>query len=303
MTPAIRCGLIGYGRIGRMTAEILRSGATRLELAGIADQPSAFGTDPAIVFRDYRQLLETDVQAVIIATPPALHYEIAVQALRAGKDVWIEKPPARTSAEARGLVRIALASGCVLFFAYHARYNPAVVAARLWLAGAEVHSIEAQYKERAESFHAPGSWVYEEGVLRDSGINVFSALLELLPHGTDPRVLSAWSNGTPGRHPTQARMQLTGDVTIDMDWEYTASEVRKLRIQSSRGVCSTDLSRGLFMVNGAPYGDSAIPNDSMKAEYEGMLRDWEKRLRTRESFARVQEIELLGQIESYLSNR
>jgi len=42
---------------------------------------------------DYRDLItDASVDAVVIATPLSTHFDLALQALRAGKHVWVEKP-------------------------------------------------------------------------------------------------------------------------------------------------------------------------------------------------------------------
>ena len=58
-------------------------------------------TDPEEVFR------RDDVHAVIIATPPATHYELALKAIESGKDVFVEKPLVLSSADGEKLVRAA----------------------------------------------------------------------------------------------------------------------------------------------------------------------------------------------------
>lgn len=293
---AVRCGLIGYGKIGRLAAEILRAGGTSLELAAIADPSSTAENLPVLHFSDYRKLLASNVQAVIIATPPAMHFDIAIEALRAGKDVWVEKPPSHTAAQVRELARMAEVCGRTLFFAYHARYNPAVVAARAVLAGALEQMISAQYKECAANFHEPGSWVYQEGLLRDSGINVFSVLFDLLPSGTRPQLISVSANQT------KAQIHLSGGIRIEMDWEYHGPEVRTFKIQSSLGVCCIELSRPLLTVNGVSHPLSTTCRDVMRAEYEAMFFDWPQRLQTRKSFARPDEVDLLESVELQLQS-
>ena len=45
---------------------------------------------------DYRDLLASDVEAIVVATPVRHHHRLAMDALRAGKHVLIEKPIVRT---------------------------------------------------------------------------------------------------------------------------------------------------------------------------------------------------------------
>jgi myo-inositol 2-dehydrogenase / D-chiro-inositol 1-dehydrogenase len=59
-------------------------------------------------FSDYRQALDSkDVGAVFIATPPYLHSEMAMAALKAGKHVYCEKPIGVTAEQVRNLVKVA----------------------------------------------------------------------------------------------------------------------------------------------------------------------------------------------------
>ncbi|WP_312185881.1 Gfo/Idh/MocA family oxidoreductase, partial [Sphingobacterium sp.] len=56
-------------------------------------------------YRHYRELLERkDIDAVVIATPDHWHAQIAVDAAKAGKDIYCEKPLALTIAEGRAMV-------------------------------------------------------------------------------------------------------------------------------------------------------------------------------------------------------
>lgn len=62
----------------------------------------------AQAFQDHRKVLESkDVDAVLIATPDHWHSRIAIDALNAGKDVYVEKPLTRTVEEGAGIVKAA----------------------------------------------------------------------------------------------------------------------------------------------------------------------------------------------------
>jgi predicted dehydrogenase len=64
------------------------------------------GTRPRI-YRNYHELLaDRDVQAVLIATPEHWHYQMIVDAIAAGKDVYVEKPLCRTPEEGVKLVEL-----------------------------------------------------------------------------------------------------------------------------------------------------------------------------------------------------
>ena len=71
-----------------------------------------------------RFLAEPGVDAVWVASPPALHPAQAAAALRAGKHVLCEKPLAVTSAEARATADAARASGRRFAVGYHMRQHP-----------------------------------------------------------------------------------------------------------------------------------------------------------------------------------
>lgn len=71
-------------------------------------------------------LLDPNVQAVSIATPPSTHYELARKALEAGKHVLVEKPLATSSAHAEELIGLAEAADRVLMPGHTFVYSPPV---------------------------------------------------------------------------------------------------------------------------------------------------------------------------------
>ena len=75
----------------------------------------------------YEELLkDEELDAVVIATPVRFHYEMAKAALDVGKHVFIEKPMARTEAEAEELVSLAERQGLVLMVGHTFLFSPAV---------------------------------------------------------------------------------------------------------------------------------------------------------------------------------
>jgi len=114
LSDRIVVGLIGAGGRGRLLARTfqkdrsVRIGAVcdvyepNLE-AGLSEAAKA-GSAPK-AFRNYRQLLEDrEISVVIVATPEHWHHRMVLDALAAGKDVYVEKPLCRTPEEGVELV-------------------------------------------------------------------------------------------------------------------------------------------------------------------------------------------------------
>ena len=109
MAEKLKVGVIGVGTIGTVHAQSYQNSG-QAEVAALCDIDAAklaakaqqFGV--AKRFARYRDLLKTDVEAVSICVPNALHAEMAVAAMKAGKKVLVEKPMAINGAEAAKIV-------------------------------------------------------------------------------------------------------------------------------------------------------------------------------------------------------
>jgi predicted dehydrogenase len=123
----LRIGLIGAGHFGRFHALKLAAGA-RVVLAGVYDpnteraQAVAWEAGGCVLGLD--ELLAAS-DAVIIAAPAELHFELASLALRAGKHVLVEKPIAATLDQAGELGALAKDSGLVLQVGHLERFSAA----------------------------------------------------------------------------------------------------------------------------------------------------------------------------------
>jgi predicted dehydrogenase len=90
---------------------------------------------------DYRQVLESDADAVVIATPISTHYRLAQEALAAGKHVLVEKPITASAAESECLVAEADRLNRVLMVGHTFEYNPAVEAVKEIVSSGELGDI------------------------------------------------------------------------------------------------------------------------------------------------------------------
>jgi myo-inositol 2-dehydrogenase / D-chiro-inositol 1-dehydrogenase len=150
---------------------------------------------PATV-ADYRRVLDRkDVEAVVIATPPHLHAEMAVAALQAGKHVYCEKPVAITPASVQQVVKAAKASGKVFVSGQQLRSFDRLKSAVAKIRGGaigDVLMVKAQRHSESDLSHTGSSadWFFD--VEKSGGY-----LIEMSVHNLD---LCNWAIGaTPIR--------------------------------------------------------------------------------------------------------
>ena len=141
----IGVGIIGWGFMGRTHTHALRAiplfypGAEfRAELRCICSRRAEMARQAAEELGiaswtdDYRELLaREDIDVVSICTPNALHEEMAIAALKAGKHVYIDKPLAVTPESAARIAEAARANpGCMTRMVFNNRYFPATMRAK-----------------------------------------------------------------------------------------------------------------------------------------------------------------------------
>ncbi|MGE3706305.1 MAG: Gfo/Idh/MocA family oxidoreductase, partial [Vicinamibacterales bacterium] len=131
--PLLRMAAIGVGYLGRHHARIL-SGLPGVDLVAVVDRNAARAAEIAAAAGTTPLTQATDllgrVDAVTVAAPTELHHQLAMPFLEAGVSVLVEKPMARSLAEADELIAAAARSGAVLAVGHTERFNPAVDAAR-----------------------------------------------------------------------------------------------------------------------------------------------------------------------------
>lgn len=131
-------GHIGVGARGRALLTRLRGSAAAVcdvDEDHLADGAALVGAGVR-VYRDYRELLEqSDIDAVVIATPDHWHALQTVHACEAGKDVYVETPACRVFEEGRAMVRAATWYGRVVHAGATGPHAQAVAAVRAHLQG------------------------------------------------------------------------------------------------------------------------------------------------------------------------
>lgn len=149
----IRIGQVGAGSWGK---NLLRhfSGSDNSELIACCDGDAAAlervcETYPETeTTNDFTRLLKEDIDAVVVATPPAAHYELCRAALEAGKDVFVEKPLVLHSTDGEQLHKLAREKERILMVGHIMVYHPAVLWLRDAIARRELGEIYYLYATR-----------------------------------------------------------------------------------------------------------------------------------------------------------
>jgi predicted dehydrogenase len=145
--------------------------------------------------REYEDVLADDrVDAVAIATPVSTHFPLAMQALEAGKHVFVEKPPAMRAAEMDELVRTAAERDRVLMPGHLLLYHPGVQKLKELVDTGELGEVLCVYGNRQNL----GIVRTNENALWSLGVHDLSVILYLLDE--DPETATAQGRDflTPG---------------------------------------------------------------------------------------------------------
>jgi predicted dehydrogenase len=235
----LRLAVIGVGHLGKEHARIL-AGLPDVELVGVADVnvDQAHGVARRLgtqAYADYWPLLNL-VDAASIVVPTSLHAEVAREFLRRGIPLLVEKPLARTVAEADDLLEEAERSGALLQVGHIERFNPAYEELRR--RPLRPHFIRGQ---RLGPFTGRSTDV---GVVLDLMIHDLDLVLDLA--GAPVRSVAALGLSVFGRHEdiANARIEFANGCVAEL----TASRaspvaVRQMQVWGAQGYADLDMGQ------------------------------------------------------------
>lgn len=204
--PDVRVAVVGYGYWGSKHIRVLSS------MPGV--QVTVVDNDPARIAEARRIYPSAEsaprlddvldrVDAVVVATPPTAHATVALQALRQGRHVLVEKPLATTVEDAQEMVDSAAAAGVHLMAGHTFEYNAAVWKLKEIIDSGELGRI--LYIDAARL--SLGKYQRDCNVIWDLAphdISIASYLLDEVP-----RTASVWANRHVGnRHADVAYLRL-----------------------------------------------------------------------------------------------
>ena len=195
----LKIGIIGGGYMGKAHSGAMAAVGTIFETALRPRLEMICATSPeraecyrtaygyARAAADWREVVaDPAVEAVVIASPPATHREIACAALERGLPVMCEKPMGETLADAEAMTAAAESSGCANMVAYNYIRTPASQYAQKLIAEGGLGRITWFRGEHAEDFHNDtdvAAWRYQgqaNGCRGDLAPHMLNAALALM---------------------------------------------------------------------------------------------------------------------------
>jgi predicted dehydrogenase len=129
----LKIGVLGVGHLGKIHIKCIKE-IPEYELAGFYDPDDQKSEEAAgeLGLKRYDSIaaLIEDVDVVDIVTPTVSHYECAVDAIKRGKHIFIEKPVSSTVEEAEELIELSREAGVKVQVGHVERFNPAFLAVK-----------------------------------------------------------------------------------------------------------------------------------------------------------------------------
>ncbi|HEY9596049.1 MAG TPA: Gfo/Idh/MocA family oxidoreductase [Cyanophyceae cyanobacterium] len=182
------------------------------ELAGVVDVNPDLRTGisnqyQVVTYADYEDALANDAPAIVLATPAPTHYKMALAALKAGKDVFVEKPMTLRAEEARLLAEYADQHSRILMVGHLLLYQPAIAWMRDYLASGKAGEVLHVATQRVKL----GKVRTEENVWWSFAPHDVSVVLDLLGN---PPLQQVKAHGHPMLQPS-----IEDNVHVDLQFE------------------------------------------------------------------------------------
>ncbi|HLV83660.1 MAG TPA: Gfo/Idh/MocA family oxidoreductase [Devosia sp.] len=238
-----KIAVIGVGKIAQDQHLPVIDGSADFELAAtVSTRGLAHKGLP--VFRTPAELYAAmpEINVVSICTPPGIRHQYVREALDAGKDVMMEKPPTTTIAELDDLIAHARRLDRVLYQTWHSQYNAAVDRAKALLAEQGVTAARIDWRESVRKWHPGQDWVWEPGGFGvcDPGINAFSIFTKVMPY---PVFVEASTLTFPANRQTPIDVAITfksaqahkPKLSAGFNWLEESGEIWTIRFETGTG--------------------------------------------------------------------
>jgi predicted dehydrogenase len=268
-------GAYGHGRTHRRHIASLAA-AGKVRLAGLADVQPIEVEPGNPVFTDYRDLLATThPDVVVICTPPHTHLPIALDALDAGCDVLLEKPPVPTVADHARLLAAVRSTGRACQVGFQALGSTAAAMFEKAVGALGVTDVAAVGSwQRDDAYYARAPWAGRRSVGGRPVVD--GALVNPFAHAL-MQALAATRAGTPWL--IEVERYRTRDIEVDDTTFARFTFDSGLRMTAAVTLAGEDFIPGEIVANGTagravleyPTDRLALPGDASPRTVPGRV--------------------------------
>lgn len=316
MSENLRCGVIGFGKMGMLHAS-LANAIEGSQLAAICEPNrtvrnwfGALGSNLP-TYQDYAEMLDrVPLDAVFICTPPSSHIEIATACVRKGCHVFIEKPISSTAEAAKPLVELLNRERKIGMVGYMMRYADTFSKAREIVKQGVVGRVIAcrGATKVSQNYKSGKGWRYSRkesggGVLIAQGIHAVDLMCWMIgtPHSVNMRSNSHYS-GTVEDF-AQALFSWKGDTigSLESSWSVDGHRMMmtSLELTCENGTLAVDDDTVRLFLRKPSGGYKEGWTSMSKPELsQGVAADIGGALYTRQDEAFLRAVRGQGEIES-----
>lgn len=221
----------GLGWIGRHRMNAIAE-------AGVAKIAYTCDINTELSFDD---LLASDADGIVIATPSAMHAEQAIAALKRGKAVFCQKPLGRNAIETRHVVETARARDLLLGVDLSYRFTDAMRAVKRLVVEGTIGDVYAAELVFHNAYGPDKAWFY------DPTLSGGGCVIDLGIHLAD---LALWTLGFPAVTRTSARLHHHGGHAVE---DHALALIELANGATLQLACSWNVSAGRDCVIGATF--------------------------------------------------
>ena len=272
-----RVAVIGVGSMGRNHARVYWE-MPDVQLVAVADTNRATAESIAAryntqAYTDYCKMLdEQQPDAVTVVVPTSCHLEVALEVIRHGIHVLVEKPIAFNVEDGARMISEAEEAGVKLAVGHIERFNPAVIALKEHLANQELGRVFQM------DIHREGPLpvrINDVGVVIDLAVHD----LDIIRYVTQAEIIRVYAETQRGLH-SKFEDLMSGLVrlsdgtvgTLEINW-ITPTKIREFFVTGERGMFKVDyLTQDLFFYeNAIDNGSSWETMHLMRGVHEGRM--------------------------------
>jgi len=295
----LKIGICGFGKMGQIRSQSIRR-RTDAELVAAYDTQFQALPECTIASSVEAVIADPEIDAVFVCLPNFLNKQTTIDALRAGKHVFCEKPPAFCEQDVDEIMVAEQASGKVLMYGFNHRQHDGVLKMSeiirskeygrpLWARGRYGKSVDESYLTgwRAKKSLAGG------GILLDQGIHMLDLLLLVAGQPFD-EVNAMVSNmywKTDGIEDNVFAMMRVAESGFTASLHSTMTQWRhlfSLEVFLERGYC---VLNGLKTSSGT-YGEEVLTIARNRSQAPAATWDDEERIRFSEDFSWDRELDI-----------